>query len=305
MIEKQWDILGVGSAAVDDLLFLERFPVADEKIPVQHKQRRCGGQTATALVAAARQGAKTAFCSTFGEDDLSAVLHNALEQEGVDCSLAIHDPRCLSIHSIILVEPASASRTILYHSAGFREPAAEDIVPEWIQQSRVVFIDQNVPISGLQAAKLARQYNVPVAADLEFKHARHTDEILELIDHLIVGIDFARQTTGKTDIRDMLRALARPGQEACVITCGEKGCWYAVRGGEPVYFPAFRVRPVDTTGCGDVFHGVYAARIARGETVPHAVEAASAAAALKAAHPGGWAGIPDLRAVENLLKGRK
>jgi sugar/nucleoside kinase (ribokinase family) len=52
------------------------------------------------------------------------------------------------------------------------------------------------------------------------------------------------------------------------------------------------VTVVDTTGCGDVFHGAYAAGLSRGLALPERIRFASAAAALKARGRGGQAGIP-------------
>ena len=66
-MQKRWDIFGIGTSAVDDLLLVERFPQPDEKMPIQEVQRQGGGQTATALVAAARHGARTAFCGCLGD----------------------------------------------------------------------------------------------------------------------------------------------------------------------------------------------------------------------------------------------
>jgi sulfofructose kinase len=61
---------------------------------------------------------------------------------------------------------------------------------------------------------------------------------------------------------------------------------------------------VDTTGCGDVFHGAYAACIAQGESVDTAVRIATAAAGIKATQPGGRAGIPGRAAIDRFLKGQ-
>ena len=82
------------------------------------------------------------------------------------------------------------------------------------------------------------------------------------------------------------------------MTDGERGCWFAERGGEARRIvAAIPVQVVDTTGCGDVFHGAYAAAIARGESPDRAVEVANAAAAIKATRAGGRTGIPDLPTV--------
>jgi ribokinase len=65
--------------------------------------------------------------------------------------------------------------------------------------------------------------------------------------------------------------------------------------------PAFHVEVVDTTGCGDVFHGAYCYALARGLPLMKRLRIASAAAALKATQRGGQAGSPKIEQVEHLL----
>jgi sugar/nucleoside kinase (ribokinase family) len=74
--------------------------------------------------------------------------------------------------------------------------------------------------------------------------------------------------------------------------------------GRVAHQPAFPVAVVDTTGCGDVFHGAYAAGLVRGLGVMERVRLAAAAAALKATRPGGQAGAPTLAEVEQFLNPR-
>ena len=73
----------------------------------------------------------------------------------------------------------------------------------------------------------------------------------------------------------------------------------------PIHHPAFPVKVVDTTGCGDVFHGAYAAGLVLGMTLSERVRVASAAAALKAVRAGGQEGIPNLDTVQAFLKGER
>jgi sugar/nucleoside kinase (ribokinase family) len=86
-----------------------------------------------------------------------------------------------------------------------------------------------------------------------------------------------------------------------VVTAGDQGCWYALANGAVQHFPAFPIHAVDTTGCGDVFHGVYAAALSRGESIPHAIQLATAAAGLKATQPGGQPGIPSRATIDQFL----
>ncbi len=72
----------------------------------------------------------------------------------------------------------------------------------------------------------------------------------------------------------------------------------------PGHQPAIPVEAVDTTGCGDVFHGGYAAALAHGWDIPTALRFAATAAGLKATQGGGQAGIPTRAAVEaHMAKG--
>jgi ribokinase len=300
-VDPRWDVLGIGTAAVDDLLAVERFPQPDEKMPVLSVLRQGGGQTATALVAAARHGARAAYCASLGDDELSRYTLQALEREGVDCSTVIHAPGSRPVHSVVIVDAGAGTRTILHDSSGMRDPDPGDIDPGWIAASRLVFVDQNVPRAALYAARLARAAGVPVAADLESPTMPGLAELLPLVDHLIVGIGFARRVTGQERVEDALAALADPARAAAVVTWGSRGCWYSLAGGDPIHLPAIPTQAVDTTGCGDVFHGVYAAAITRGEHPARAARLANAAAGLKAAYPGGRAGIPSLEVVERCL----
>ena len=89
------------------------------------------------------------------------------------------------------------------------------------------------------------------------------------------------------------------------VTCGDDGVWYRASGDEQVAFlPAFRVEVVDSTGCGDVFHGAYALGLAGGMDVPERMRFAAATAAMKATKPGGQAGIPDWESVVAFLSER-
>jgi len=89
------------------------------------------------------------------------------------------------------------------------------------------------------------------------------------------------------------------------VTCGAKGCYYVTseNPAAPRHQPAFKVQAVDTTGCGDVFHGAYAAALARGMSAPDRIRFAAAAAALKATQSGGaQGGIPTLAQTLRLIR---
>jgi sulfofructose kinase len=293
------DILGLGCAAVDDVLYVRSFPRADEKVRVARALRRCGGLTGAALVTAARMGATCAYAGRLGADEASQYVADYFESEGIDVSHAPRLAEARVVTSTIVVGQDIGSRNIFYQSEGLI--GAHDHLPpdEVVGNARVLFIDQYGMKGNLRAARFARSVGASVVADFEDDTGPEFQEVLGLVDHLILSVDFARQTTGVPDPAQAARALWQAGRAAVIITDGPNGCWSVSVGGESAvrHHPAFFVAATDTTGCGDVFHGAYAACLARGDCLEDRIRFASAAAALRARE----GEIPRRVAVEQFL----
>jgi sugar/nucleoside kinase (ribokinase family) len=303
---KPYDVLGLGCVAIDDLLYVAEYPPPEAKVPVRRRDRQCGGLTATALVAAARLGSECVYAGTLGNDALSQFVSECLAREGIDVGFIKHIDGARPIHSIIIVDEGQLTRTIFYDLQGAHGAQIDWPGEELIRAARVLFVD-HFGVEGMtRAAHIARDAGIPVVADFEKHPGEGFDQLCGLVTHLIVSADFARQMTGESDPVAAVRRLALPGR-VCVVTCGAEGAWYAQGhdGDRPQHQRAFAVPVVDTTGCGDVFHGAFASALARGEALPECVSFAAAAAALKATERGGQAGIPTRQAVLSLLKERQ
>lgn len=296
-----WDVLGFGAVAVDDLLYVDRYPAPDSKVPVRAFKREGGGLAGTALIAAARLGARAAFCGVLGDDELSRFTLQELEREGVDCTPVLNHPEAQPVHSIVIVDQTTGERRILYSLLGVTEIAADAVTPELIAGCRVLFVDSTVITSGLRAIELAHHHHIPVVGDVEIGDDARLRTFADQIDHLIIGAAMAQYLTGEGDPVAAVHTLSRRDRACCVVTAGGDGCWYSEYGGQAQHVPALKVDVVDTTGCGDVFHGAYAACLAQGEPISQAVRVATIAAGIKATRPGGRAGIPDRATVNRYL----
>lgn len=303
-MEKRWDVLAIGCTTVDDLLYVRAYPAAEAKVPVERRERQCGGLSGTALVAAARQGAVCAYGGALGDDEHSAFVRGALLAEGVDLSPTAHDPRAAPIHSTIIVDRTAHTRNIFFVRPAVVGAVAGRPTAEEIAAAKTLFVDHYGGAATVEAVREARRRGVPVVADLERSDRPEFEAILYGCDHLIVSERFAAQLAGAADPACAALALLRPEKQVVVVTCGAAGCWAAAAGeGAARRFPAFPVDAVDTTGCGDVFHGVYAAELARGAALEERIRRASAAAALKALVHGAQAGAPTRAAVDRFLGG--
>jgi sulfofructose kinase len=301
-----FDILGFGAVAVDDLLYVDQYPPAESKVRVRNRLRQCGGLTGTALVAAARLGASCAYVGLLGNDELSHYVIDRFAREGIDTTHCVRRAQAGPAHSTIIVDEGRKTRTIFASLAGEIGPDTNLPSAELIRSARVILVDHHGLDGTIRAARIARESGVGVVADLERNPGGNFIELLALIDHLVISDRFARELTGQTEPVSAAAILWTPKRRAVVVTCGAGGCWFLGPGfTQPVHCPARSVNVVDTTGCGDVFHGAYATALSWGKSLPECVEFASAAAALKATQRGGQAGCPTLQEVQEFLRHAK
>ncbi len=296
-----FDVLGLGCVALDDVLHVRSFPSPDSKVNVVRREQHCGGLTGMALVAAARVGARCAYAGCLGDDEASREVEANFVRQGVDVTHVARPAGAGVVHSTIIVDQATASRTIFFQADGVigAHPSLPDAAV--IATARVLLIDHYGMPGNLRAARLARAAGAAVVADLEDDRDPLFPDVLALVDHLILGQAVACRITKQSDPAEAALALWQTGRAAVIVTCGKQGFWSVLDAGQPPTSPrhhaAFAVVARDTTGCGDVFHGVYAAALARGDAPYDRLDLAAAAAALKASD----GAVPDRAAVERFL----
>ncbi|MEM6280287.1 MAG: PfkB family carbohydrate kinase, partial [Verrucomicrobiota bacterium] len=101
---------------------------------------------------------------------------------------------------------------------------------------------------------------------------------------------------------EQLEVLASSGAPLVGITDGSEGSWFRTEGAEVFHQPAFPVENlVDTTGCGDVFHGAFLSTVLSGRSWRDCAEFASAAAAISASALGGRGKLPSESEVQDLI----
>jgi sulfofructose kinase len=239
-----------------------------------------------------------------GQDELSEFAISRLKAENVDVTHLVRQPQARPVHSTIVVSASEQTRTIFYDLSGVIGAHSERPAADVIRSAKVLIIDRFGMDGMIRAAKIAREARIPVVADLENDKTPRFVELYALADHIIVPFEFAMRFTGEATPGACAIALAKQGASSAVVTNGRKGCWFFSRAELPKaeHQAAFAVNAVDTTGCGDVFHGAYAAALARGLPLRERARFAAAAAGLKATRPGGQMGTPTLEQVERFLK---
>ncbi len=282
-------IAGAGIACQDFLVVAPRASWGTQA-EVAEFRAQGGGLVATALVAAARLGARCDLFGIVGDDGVGKDILDELEGEGVSTAGVVAIPGADSPLSFVHVDQDSGERTI-YHrpGRGLVWPGSADLSA--VAKCGALLVDTYFPEPALAAARIARAHGVPVVAD-----ARPSDanaELMRDVDVLIAPRQFARDVGLDHDLDAALEAIHGFGPTTALITLGSDGWVYSAPDGQG-RGAAFPVEAVDTTGAGDVFHGAFAYGLTQGWNTERCAEFAGAAAAIKCTRLGGRTGIPDL-----------
>jgi len=293
------EVVGIGQCACDLIGALADYPAVDQKSELEQFQIEGGGPVASALVALRRLGVSTTFCGRVGGDDFGERIRAGLVAEGVECSGLFTDWKGNSQVAFIAVD-GQGRRTIFCHRGTARPLQAHEVDLAAVGDARVLHLDGQQAEAAVAAARVARDAGVITVLDGGTLR-ESTWPLLPLIDHLVVSEKFATQYAGDGTPSQQLSRLLETGARAAVITAGERGCWGQEPDGEVIHQPAFAVEAVDTTGCGDAFHGGYIFGLLQGWPLSRRLGFAAAVAALKTRAYGGRQALPALDEVQVIL----
>jgi ribokinase len=292
-------ITGIGYCGMDYLCVVPQIPL-DDKVEMIESLIQGGGPAVTAIVAAARLGAKTAFCGTVGDDERGAQILKGLVAEGVGTNGVKIRRRAESPAGFCWIEQKSGTRSIAWTRGTARALSPREIDKDLIKSSTVLHLDGHQTLAAIAAAKTARMHGITVSIDAGTL-VEGIDELLALTDIVIASEKFAARYTGETRMETAVKKLFSGNCKFSAITSGQAGS-IGFDGRTFLTCPAYRVGVVDTTGAGDVYHGAFVFNYARGKTWHACMRFASAVSALKCTRLGGRTGIPDLKTAETFMR---
>ncbi len=301
--EKSIDIVGLGVNTLDLLTLVERFPETDHVQRALECTLQGGGPVATALAAAARLGAQTSMVDQLGADWRGDQIIEELRQWGVDPSLIQRIPGMTSSLASIWVRQGDGSRSIAYAPGSAPELTAEDVALIPVEAARIFHCNGRHESAMVAAASRAKARQTLVSFDGGAHRYRDSlRDFLALVDNAIVAWDFARKCTGMEAVHAAIDSVHERGPRIVAITRGREGSWIS-ESGSVFHQPAYSMPSiVDTTGCGDVYHGAFLASLAQDCPIALCAARASAAAALNAGALGGRGHLPTLAEVEKRMQ---
>jgi sulfofructose kinase len=275
-----------------------------------------GGPATTAAAAAARLGVDVELVAAVGDDERGDALRSALHLHGVGTGLLVTRTGAGTAASLVVVTPDGERTIVNATGEALRAPLDPQEAAAMMERAgRVdaVLVDVRWPAAAALALAAAAQAGIPGVLDLDRTDPADADRVRGLAraaSHVVASrdaLDDLLAATGESPVGrtpdvalDALASLSGGGMVA--VTLGQDGvAWRDVDGSAGIAAPP-RVVAVETLGAGDVWHGAFAAALARRDPVARAVEHANAAAALRVSRMGGWDALADLAEVEELMR---
>jgi sugar/nucleoside kinase (ribokinase family) len=287
-------VLGIGHFCMDTIGAAEGFPAENTSVHIDFAGKQGGGAAAQAVVAFRRLGGEAGYAGVLGTDDTGTWLLEDLEKEGVDHSFVTREAGYSSF-SFVYSNKRGASRTLFNYHDTLPAIAFTPELEDHIGGARYLHLDGTMYENALRAAEIAARRGVLVSLDgcSPQKDNRLNRELIKLTDILITNAEYPCRVMEDENRERALRRLARLGPGTIIATLGADGC-AALVNDEVVYYPAYPIEPVDTTGAGDAFHGAFLRALDLNFDFEKAVRFSSAVSALVCKTLGGRKGIPNL-----------
>lgn len=281
-LDREIDLVGIGTSTLDRLYLVEEFPVGDcVHVPLAYVEMG-GGPTATALCAAAALGGNTCMIDRIGDRPPSGLVIDGYRRHGVGIEQLIIERGTTTGHASILVRRCDGARAITCQPGTASELGAEEADLEVVKRASILHMNGRHPALAMRAIAVAQASGTVVSFDGGASRFRPESRALfESADILIVSEHFAEIATGAHSHDAMLSELAATGARIVGITRGEAGSEFLLSdSGERFSQPAAHAaRVVDTTGCGDIFHGAFLYHLSRGQHPATCAERAALIAA--------------------------
>ncbi|HKS38148.1 MAG TPA: ribokinase [Verrucomicrobiae bacterium] len=300
-------VIVVGSANTDLVVRLPRLPRPGETVTGGEFRIVAGGKGANQAVAASRAGARSTFIACIGEDDFGDAAVAGLRREKIDTRYVVRHKQVPSGVALIMVGARGENLIgVARGSSDMLLPRHVDAALPAIRRARCLLVQLEIPLATVRrAVELAGRHHVPVV--LNPAPAQPVPAaLLRQATFLTPNEHELRALTGvsvksKSEIEAAATKLRGADAQHVLVTCGSRGvCWCGAEGIR--WFPAPKVKAIDTVGAGDCFSGAFAAAFSEGRSTEDAIGFAVAAASISVTRPGAQSSMPSRREILALCR---
>ena len=257
-----------------------------------------GGDATNEAVTLAKLGNHVALLCKLGTDILGNNIISNLSQDPVDTSLIIRDKNAESVLSIVAVHPDGERSFLGKFGNQYNNMYHTDVSDEVLQSTKILTVGSFYTIPRLYGFEMsdilfrAKKFGVTTICDMGYDVAgggkNAYDNCYRYVDYMIPSLEEARIESHITDgqnIDGMADWFLGKGAKNVIIKLGKDGCLFKNQT-ERYLCPAYKVKVIDTTGCGDAFVGAFTHAHLKGLSHKESCSFANAAGSLNATGKG-------------------
>lgn len=267
---------------------------------------------------AAKLGIKSATVACVGDDEKGDFIISAYERLGIDCSMIQRSTQSATSATILPIR-SNGERPALHARGASDDLFVSDAEFDRVCDTRFLHHGGTGLLNAMdkgQSAKLlqhAKSLDVVTTFDLIAPNENTIEllkKLLPYVDYFMPSMEEAEYLIGTTaqsklstptDIASFFMDL---GATACIFKWGDKGSFVKTPDTE-LRVPAFEIKVIDTTGCGDSYCGGFIAGLSMGYDLEQACLLGTATSGLVATGLGSDAGVIDLNSTLAFMKSAK
>lgn len=303
-------IVVVGSANLDLVCTAKRLPSPGETVIGERFDLFQGGKGANQAVAAARLGSDVRMVAKVGDDDFGKRLRNGLIAASVNVDDMSTAFGIASGVALISVDAKGQNTIVVVPGAnGALRPEDLDRCLPRLQSARMILAQLEIPMETIEyLSYVAHRAGVPLMLD--------PAPACAIPPHILRSVAFLTPNETETAVLCKLNAeeltpamaaeaaemLLSTGPQNVIIKMSDRGAFLASADGLRTLVPALKVSIVDSTAAGDAFNGGLASASVRGMAVEHAVQFASAVAAVSVMRSGAQPAMANAQEVAEMMQ---
>lgn len=277
-------ILCIGHSAYDITTPLENYPVENTKNRVHERIECGGGPSGNAAYLLAKWGMDTYFAGIVGNDLYGKRIRDEFRSIGVHTDYLELSDKHTTTSSHIIANRANGSRTILTYRPSQMKMSDIDIDIE----PNIILVDgQEYEMS----MKTIKKYPEAISIIDAGRDRIEIRNLCKVCDYVVCSKEFMELVSGikiadDISLNNAFTALEKEFNTNIIVTLEADGCAYRSEEGIKV-IPSIKVKAVDSTGAGDIFHGAFTYGVANNWPMDKILRWSNVAGAMSVTRIGG------------------
>lgn len=290
-------IMCIGNSAYDITFLLPSYPKENYKYKTNEIIKCGGGTCSNSAYLLSKWGLDVYFVSVVGNDQYGKLIYDELKSVGVNTNYFELRNNFDTNVSYIVVNKENGSRTIISSNSNTNLISKEiviDVVPD------ILLIDGRE----FELSKSIIENNKNMISVIDASNDNEqVKELCKLCNYVVCSKNFMADVSNIDisnfeNLESAFEVLENMFNSNIIVTLEENGSAYRNENGNVDIIPSIDIKPCDTTGAGDIYHGAFVYGLANNWNIKEILRFSNIAGALSTTKFGGRNSVFELSEVE-------